>query len=211
MKIVASIREEQGSGSSRRLRRAGRVPGIVYGGRNEATPVSIEHNPLYHALRVEAFHSSILDLEIGDTQTQVLLRDVQWHPYKAQVLHVDFQRIAADEQITVRVPLHFINEEISPAVKLSAGIIGRVITEVEVTCLPAVLPSFIEVDLAHLEAGKSIHLNEITFPQGVSPVLPVGENPVVVTVTIQDVTEEESEAVAEEPAPAAPTAPPKKP
>lgn len=210
MKIVASIREEQGSGSSRRLRRAGRVPGIVYGGKSEATPVSIEHNPLYHALRVEAFHSSILEMEIGETHTQVLLRDVQWHPYKAQVLHVDFQRIAADEQITVRVPLHFINEEISPAVKLSAGIIGRVITEVEVTCLPAVLPSFIEVDLAHLEAGKSIHLNEIIFPQGVLPVLPVGENPVVVTVTIQDVTEEESETVAEEPAPAAPT-PPKKP
>ncbi|MDT3679419.1 MAG: 50S ribosomal protein L25/general stress protein Ctc [Burkholderiaceae bacterium] len=208
MKVVANVRKEQGSGASRRLRRAGYVPGIVYGGKNDAVPVSIEHNPLYHALRVEAFHSSILDLDIGGESAQVLLRDVQWHPYKPQVMHVDFQRVAADEKITVKVPLHFVNEENSPAVKLSAGIIGRVITEVEVSCLPGALPSFIEVDLSQLEAGKSVHLSDIAFPPGVSSVLPAGENPVVVTVTVPGAAEEEP---APAPAAAAPAAPaPKK-
>jgi large subunit ribosomal protein L25 len=208
MKVVANVRKEQGSGASRRLRRAGQVPGIVYGGKSEAVPVSIEHNPLYHALRVEAFHSSILELEIGEERVQALLRDVQWHPYKPQVMHVDFQRIAADEKITVRVPLHFVNEEVSPAVKLSAGIIGRVITEVEISCLPAALPSFIEVDLSQLEAGKSVHLSDIVFPAGVTPVLPAGENPVIVTVTVPGVAEEEPAAA---PAAATPAAPaPKK-
>lgn len=209
MKVVANVRREQGSGASRRLRRAGRVPGIVYGGKDEAVPVSIEHNPLYHALRTEGFHSSILEMEIDDARTQVLLRAVQWHPYKPQVMHVDFQRVAADEKITIKVPLHFVNEEVSPAVKLSAGIIGRVITEVEVSCLPAALPGFIEVDLSQLEAGKSVHLSDIAFPPGVSPVLPSGENPVVVTVTVPGAAEEEEPAPA--PAAAAPAAPaPKK-
>jgi len=209
MKVVANVRKEQGSGASRRLRRAGYVPGIVYGGKGEAVPISVEHNPLYHALRAESFHSSILELEFGDARAQVLLRDVQWHPYKPQVLHVDFQRVEAYEEITVKVPLHFVNEEISPAVKLSSGIVGRVITEVEVTCLPAALPTFIEVDLANLEAGKSVHLSDISFPAGVSPVLPAGENPVVVTVTVPGAAEgeegEESEAAATT-APAAPAA-----
>ena len=209
MKVVANVRKEQGSGASRRLRRSGYVPGIVYGGRNDAVAVSIEHNPLYHALRVEAFHSSILDLEIGGESAQVLLRDVQWHPYKPQVMHVDFQRVAADEKITVKVPLHFVNEENSPAVKLSAGIIGRVITEVEVSCLPGALPSFIEVDLSQLEAGKSVHLSDIAFPPGVTSALPAGENPVVVTVTVPGAAEEEPAPAAAAAAPAAPA--PKKP
>ncbi len=211
MKVVANVRKEQGSGASRRLRRAGQVPGIVYGGKNEPVAVSIEHNPLYHAMRVEGFHSSILEMEIGDERAQVLLRDVQWHPYKPQVMHVDFQRIAADEKITIKVPLHFVNEELSPAVKLSAGIIGRVITEVEVSCLPAALPSFIEVDLSQLEAGKSVHLSEIAFPQGVSPVLPAGENPVVVTVTVPGAVEEEPAAAAPAAAATPAAAAPKKP
>ncbi len=211
MKVVASIRKEQGTGASRRLRRAGHVPGIVYGGKDDAVPVSIEHNPLYHSLRVEGFHSSILEMQLDNERLQVLLRDVQWHPYKPQVMHVDFQRVAADEKITIKVPLHFVNEEISPAVKLSAGIIGRVITEVEVSCLPGALPSFIEVDLAHLEAGKSVHFNDINFPQGVTPVLPPGENPVVVTVTIPGAAEEEPEAApAAAATPAAAAAAPRK-
>jgi large subunit ribosomal protein L25 len=196
MKVVAKTRKEQGSGASRRLRRTGFVPGIVYGGKGEATPVSIEHNPLYHALRIEAFHSSILDMEIEDTKAQVLLRDVQWHPYKPQVLHVDFQRIAADERITVKVPLHFANEESSPAVKLSGGIVSRVMNEVEVSCLPGDLPSYIEVDLGTLEAGKSVHMSDIVFPKGVVPVPATGENPVVVTVTIPGTAEEEPAAEA---------------
>lgn len=200
MKVVATTRKEQGSGASRRLRRAGLVPGIVYGGKGEARPVSIEHNPLYHALRVEGFHSSILDMEIDGTSEHVLLRDVQWHPYKPLVLHIDFQRIAADRKVTIRVPLRFVNQETSPAVKLSGGIVGHVMNDVEITCLPADLPAFIEVDLAGLEVGKSVHLSDVVFPKGVSPVAGAGENPVLVTVTVPGAAEEE-------PAPAAPAAP----
>ncbi len=205
MKVVAITRKEQGSGASRRLRRAGLVPGIVYGGRGDARPVSIEHNPLYHALRVEGFHSSILDMEIDGASEHVLLRDVQWHPYKPLVMHIDFQRVAADEKITIRVPLRFMNQDISPAVKLSGGIIGHVINDVEISCLPNDLPGFIEVDLANLEAGKSIHFQDIVFPSGVTPLLPAGENPVVVIVTIPGAAEEEPAAAA--PAAAAAAAP----
>lgn len=203
MKVVATSRKEQGSSASRRLRRAGQVPGIVYGGNVEPTAVAIEHNPLYHSLRVEAFHSSILDMEIDGTKERVLLRDVQWHAYKPQVLHIDFQRVAADEKITVRVPLHFRNQEISPAVKLSAGIIGHVVNDVEVICLPGDLPSFIEVDLANLEAGKAVHLSDIVFPAGVAPVVSAGDDPVIVTVTIPGAAEEEPAAAAPAAAPAA--------
>lgn len=206
MKVVAKTRNEQGSGASRRLRRTGFVPGIVYGGKGAATPVAIEHNPLYHALRVEAFHSSILDMEIDGTKERVLLRDVQWHAFKPQVLHIDFQRVAADEKITVKVPLHFVNQEISPAVKLSAGIIGHVVNDVEVNCLPGDLPSFIEVDLANLETGKPVHLRDIVFPAGVAPVVPAGDNPVIVTVTIPGAAEEEPAAAPAAAAPAAPAA-----
>lgn len=202
MKVVAKTRNEQGSGASRRLRRTGFVPGIVYGGKGAATPVAIEHNPLYHALRVEAFHSSILDMDLDGTKERVLLRDVQWHAYKPLVLHIDFQRVAADEKITVKVPLHFVNQELSPAVKLSAGIIGHVVNDVEISCLPGDLPSFIEVDLANLEAGKPVHLRDIVFPAGVAPVVPAGDNPVIVTVTIPGAAEEEPAAT-----PAAPAAP----
>lgn len=206
MKVVASTRKEQGSGASRRLRRAGLVPGIVYGGKGDATPVSIEHNPLYHSLRVEAFHSSILDMELDGARERVLLRDVQWHAYKPQVMHIDFQRVAADEKITIKVPLHFVNQEVSPAVKLSAGIVGHVMNEVEVSCLPDDLPSFIEVDLANLEAGKPVHFSDIVFPKGVAPVAHAGDDPVIVTVTIPGAAEEEAAPAAS----ATPAAPPAK-
>ncbi|NLD70407.1 MAG: 50S ribosomal protein L25/general stress protein Ctc [Limnobacter sp.] len=196
MKVVARTRQEQGTGASRRLRRAGFVPGIVYGSKSEPTPVSIEHNPLFHALRVEAFHSTILDLELDGKTEQVLLRDVQWHPFKPQVLHVDLQRVAGDERLTVKVPLHFVNQEVSPAVKLSSAIIGHVLNEIEVSCLPKDLPSFIEVDLSTLEATQTIHANDLKLPAGVTLVGSAADNPVLVTVTlpVADTTEgEESE------------------
>lgn len=199
MKVVANERKAQGSSASRRLRRAGKVPGIVYGGTHEATQIEIDHNPLFHSLRVEAFHSSILDMEIGNEVQKVLLRDIQWHPYKQQVLHIDFQRVAADQKIQIKVPLHFTNQELSPAVKLSSAIISHVQTEVEVSCLPGDLPSFIEIDLASLEVGKTVHLSDVVFPKGVSPV--GGANPVLVTATQPVAAEEEKPAAA--PAPAA--------
>ncbi|MEK9719993.1 MAG: 50S ribosomal protein L25/general stress protein Ctc, partial [Quisquiliibacterium sp.] len=126
MKVVANKRNEQGTGASRRLRRAGKVPGIIYGGQGEPARIEVDHNSLYHALRVESFHSSILDLDLDGSSEQVLLRAVQWHPYKPQVMHIDFQRIDADHVITMRVPVHFMNQEISPAVKLGGAMISHV-------------------------------------------------------------------------------------
>jgi len=206
MKVVATTRKEQGSSASRRLRRSKHVPGILYGGADQQpTPIAIEHNPLYHALRVEAFHSSILDMELDGRSEQVLLRDVQWHPYRQQVMHIDFQRVAPDRPIHMRVPLHFRNQEVSPAVKQSAGIVGHVLTEIDITCLPKDLPGFIDVDLSSLEAGKPLHVRDIRFPEGVSPVLRSKENPVIVTVTIPGAEEAPTEtAAAAAPAKAAP-------
>lgn len=202
MKVVATTRKEQGSSASRRLRRSQQVPGILYGGSNEPTPIAIEHNPLYHALRVETFHSSILDMELDGRPEQVLLRAIQWHPYRQQVMHIDFQRVSADRPIHMRVPLHFRNQEASPAVKQSGGIVGHVLTEIDITCLPGDLPGFIDVDLSTLESGKPLHVRDIQFPAGVSPVLRAKENPVVVTVTIPGA--EEAPAAAAAAAPAAP-------
>ena len=184
MKVVATPRSAQGSGASRRLRRTGKVPGIVYGGTVTPTSIEIDHNPLYHSLRVEAFHSSILDMELDGKPEQVLLRDVQWHAYKQQVLHIDFQRVAADQKIHVKVPLHFANQETSPAVKVSAAIVSHVLTEIDVVCLPGALPEFIVVDLANLTAGHPLHLSDVTLPEGVVAVQ-AKENPVLVVATVK--------------------------
>jgi len=196
MKVVANTRTAQGSGASRRLRRAAKVPGIIYGGRVEPTAVELDHNALYHALRVEKFHSSVLDMELDGKPEQVLLRDVQWHPYRQQVMHIDFQRVAPDQKITLKVPLHFTNQEISPAVKLSAAIVSHVITELTVSCLPAHLPEFIEVDLSNLTPGHSVHIGDIAMPEGVTAVLRSKENPAIVTVTVPIVEEEKPAAAA---------------
>lgn len=197
MKVVANTRSAQGTGASRRLRRAGKVPGIIYGGTVTPTSIELDHNNLFHALRVESFHSSILDMELDGKAEKVLLRDVQWHPYKQLVLHIDFQRIDANQKITMKVPLHFTNQEVSPAVKLSGAIIGHVFTEIEVSCLPGSLPEFIEVDLSNLETGKTVHLRDIPLPEGVTLLLRAGENPAVINVTVPA-------AAVEEAAPAAP-------
>ena len=184
MKVVAEARKETGSGASRRLRRAAKVPGIIYGGESEAVQIALDHNPLYHSLRVESFHSSILDMELDGKSERVLLRDVQWHPYKPQVLHVDFQRVAANQKITIWVPFHFMNQENSPAVKESKAVVNHVLTEIEITCLPADLPEFIEVDLGGITLEHSLHLSAITLPAGVTPLLPPGADPVIATAVI---------------------------
>lgn len=168
MKVIAFVRKEQGTGASRRLRIAGQTPGIVYGGSEAPVSLSLDHNALYHALKKEAFHSSILDLEIDGKVQKVLLRDFQVHAYKQLVLHADFQRVDAKQAIHVKVPLHFVNAEISPAVKLSAGIISHVLTDLEISCLPSDLPEFVEVDLTALEVGHSIHLSDLKLPNGVT-------------------------------------------
>jgi large subunit ribosomal protein L25 len=184
MKVVAEERKEIGSGASRRLRRAAKVPGIVYGGDSQPLQIALDHNPLYHSLRVEAFHSSILDMEMSGKTERVLLRDVQWHPYKPQVLHVDFQRVAANQKITIKVPFHFMNQENSPAVKESKAVVNHVLSEIEITCLPADLPEFIEVDLGNITLEDSMHLSAITLPPGVTPLLPPGSDPVIATAVM---------------------------
>jgi large subunit ribosomal protein L25 len=183
MKVVAFARTEQGSGASRRLRTAGFTPGIVYGGPNAPAPIKLDHNALYHALKKEAFHSSILDLEVDGKAEKVLLRDFQVHAYKQLVLHVDFQRVDPNQKIHVKVPLHFINAEVSPAVKLSAAVVSHVLSELEITCLPKDLPEFVEVDLSALEAGASLHVSDIKLPAGVT-VAHAQDNPTIVTAMV---------------------------
>src|SRR5690554_3127764 len=168
MKFNATSRDNKGSSASRRLRRAGRVPAIVYGGKAAPLNIELDHNEIFHALRKEEFHASILQMQVdGNKAEPVLLRSVQWHAYKPQVLHVDFQRVDASQALHTKVPLHFINGDESPAVKLSNAIISHVVTELEITCLPAALPQFIEVNLADLLGGASVHLADIKLPKGV--------------------------------------------
>jgi len=206
MKVVATTRSAQGTSASRRLRRTGKVPGIVYGSTDTPVSIELDHNDLFHSLRKEAFHSSILDLEIdGSAASSVLLRDVQMHPFKQQVLHIDFQRVAANEKIHVRVPLHYINADSSPAVKISANVVSHVMNDIEVICLPKDLPEFIEIDLGELEAQGAVHVSDLKLPAGVE-VTPQPEE-VVATATMPDeMIEEELAPVEGDPAAAAPVA-----
>ena len=180
MKFVAFERKQQGTGARRRLRFAGKVPGIVYGA-GEPALVELDHNALYHAMKKEAFHSSILDMEVDGKTTQVLLRDFQMHPYKQQVLHVDFQRVDATTRITKKVPLHFVGEAESPAVKTDKGTVNHVLTQLEITCLAQQLPEFIEVDLSNLTMGHSIHVNDLKLADHIKVVTHGKPNPVVAT------------------------------
>lgn len=167
MKFKAFSRDVQGSSASRRLRRAGNVPAIVYGGNAQPVAITLDHNQIYHDLRKDVFHASILDMDLDGKVEKVLLRAVQWHAYKPQVLHVDFQRVRADQPITTRVPLNFLNGDESPAVKLHSQVISQLLVDLEITCLPADLPASIDVDLAELEAGATITLAAISLPAGV--------------------------------------------
>jgi large subunit ribosomal protein L25 len=181
MKFVAFSREVQGTGASRRLRIAGKVPGIVYGA-GEPAQIELDHNALYFALKKEAFHASILEMELNGQVDQVLLRDVQYHPYKQLVLHVDFQRVSATQKLHIKVPLHFTNEDAGPGVKLGGGLVNHVTTEVEVACLAKDLPEFIEVDLGALKLGENIHASQLKLPKGVSLVKHGEDDPVVVSI-----------------------------
>jgi len=197
MKVSAHTRKAQGTSASRRLRHANKVPGVLYGGDAAPTAIEVEHNPLFHSLRKEKFHASILDMELDGRSEQVLLRDFQMHPYRPLVMHVDFQRVSADKPVHVRVPLHFVGQENSPAVKLSGAMIGHVLQEVDIACLPRDLPEYVEVDLSGLTAQDTIKVRDLKLPAGVKAVLKGKENPVVVSVTIQGAhVEEEATAAA---------------
>jgi large subunit ribosomal protein L25 len=189
MKFVAFERAKQGTGASRRLRITGRTPGIVYGGTAEPLMIELDHNALWHAIKKEAFHASILDMEFNGKESKVLLRNVQMHPYKQLILHTDFQRVEANTKLHMKVPLHFNGEENSPAVKTDACLVNHVMTELEVACLPADLPEFITVDLSGLVKGKSLHAADLTLPKGVTVVTHGKANPVIVAVVTPVVEE----------------------
>ncbi|HEX5286779.1 MAG TPA: 50S ribosomal protein L25/general stress protein Ctc [Polaromonas sp.] len=200
MKFVAFERTQLGTGASRRLRITGRTPGIVYGGTTEATLIEIDHNALWHAIKKEAFHASILEMELAGKAQKVLLRDLQMHPFKQQILHIDFQRVEAKTRMTVKVPLHYSGEEESPAVKTENCLANHVMSELTVSCFPADIPEFINVDLSALKKGSSLHVKDITLPKGVKFVAKGQENPVLVSVTA--IAEEVEAAPAADAAPA---------
>ena len=192
IEFTAFQRSNQGTGPSRRMRRTGRVPGVVYGAGQASEAIEVDHNALARHLKMESFHASILDMTLGGSKQRVLLRDVQMHPWKAEVLHVDFQRVAADRKIHMKVPLHFINADLCPGAK-EGGVVNHVMNDVDVQCLPDDLPEFIEVDLATLNLGDSTHVSELAMPQGVELVPRLkADNPVVVTVQVPRAAVEET-------------------
>ncbi|MDE2260265.1 MAG: 50S ribosomal protein L25/general stress protein Ctc [Betaproteobacteria bacterium] len=197
MDIVVTHRTVQGTGASRRLRHNGRVPGILYGAGKEAQSIELDHNELFHKLRQEAFHASVLTLKLDGEAQPALLRDVQMHPFRPIVLHVDFQRVDIHSKIHMKVPLHFINADISPGVKQSGANISHILNEVEVFCLPADLPEFIEVDLKDLAVGHSLHLTDIKAPAGIEFAAMIkGENPPVAAAVLPRAARVEDEEVA---------------
>ncbi|HQR98093.1 MULTISPECIES: 50S ribosomal protein L25/general stress protein Ctc [unclassified Polaromonas] len=208
MKFVAFERAKQGTGASRRLRITGRTPGIVYGGTGEPSLIELDHNALWHAIKKEAFHASVLEMELGGKTQKVLLRDLQMHPFKQLVLHIDFQRVDAKTRLTMKVPLHYSGQEESPAVKAENCLVNHVLTELSISCLPKDLPEFIAVDLSGLKKGTSLHVKDITLPKGVKFVAKGGmDNPVLVSVSaVSEEAEADAAAAAAAAAPVDPKA-----
>jgi len=197
IEVTAFPRAQQGSSASRRLRVAGRVPGIVYGADKAAQNVELDHKALLRNLGLEAFHASILDMTLDGQKFQALLRDYQMHPWKKQVVHVDFQRVDKNRKIHMRVPLHFVNAEIAPGVKTGGGVVQHTLNAIDIQCLPDDLPAYIEVDLKDMELNETLHVMELTMPRGVEPVSKLKlENPSVVSVHVpkEIVIEEEAAA-----------------
>ncbi|HSN44993.1 MAG TPA: 50S ribosomal protein L25/general stress protein Ctc [Casimicrobiaceae bacterium] len=201
--FTAFARTQEGRGASRRMRRTGKAPGIVYGGAAAPQPIELDHNALFHALRNEAFHASILTMKLDGAATKVLLRDVQMHPFKNEILHVDFQRIDENRRIHMKVPLHFANEDVSPAVKISGALVSHVLNDINIACLPKDLPEFVEVDLSNLAVGQSLHASGLKLPPGVTLVSHGKLDPVVATAVMPRAHTETEEAAATETAAAA--------
>lgn len=202
MQFAATTRAQQGTGASRRMRFTGKTPGIVYGAGEQPQLIEMDHNAIFHALKKEVFHSSVLDLDIDGKTTKVVLRDVQYHPFKQQILHVDFQRVDETTKIEMRVPLHFEGVENSPAVKEDKCTVTPLIHELAVVCMPAHLPENIVVDLSGLTVKSALGLNNLTkMPYGVKAVVRgSNKNPALVNVKLPEVAPAEGAA----PAPAAP-------
>lgn len=193
MKFTAYERTQQGTGASRRLRHAAKVPGIVYGAGTPQT-IELDHNALFFALKKEAFHSSILEMELGGQVQKVLLRDFQMHAYKPQVLHVDFQRVDETTRLRKKVPLHFTGEENSPAVKTDKCLVNHVAVDLEIECLAAKLPEFVTIDLSGLAKNQSLHVSDLKLPEGIKAVRRGTLNPVIVSVSVPKAEEEAAPA-----------------
>ena len=192
IEINAKERKSKGTGASRRLRHEGTTPGILYGGVKDSISLEIDTKELFMQFRHEAFHASILTLNLEGKKESVILRDFQMHPVRNNIQHIDFQRINENEKISVKVPFHFINEETAPGVKIEGGLVSHIMTEIDISCLPKDLPQYIEVDLGELAMGESIHLSEVTVPEGVELTSLTDENdPAITSISKPKVVVEE--------------------
>jgi large subunit ribosomal protein L25 len=203
--LNAEVRDVKGKGASRRLRRDDKVPAVMYGADKDAVMLTLEHDALYHQVKNEAFYSSILNVNIaGRGQEQAVLRDIQMHPYKPRIAHLDLQRVSATEKIRMRVPLHFLNQEIAPGVKQQGGIVAHLMSEIDITCLPKDLPEFLTVDMANVELNQSVHLSDIKMPDGVAitSLTHGGEDLAVASISLIHEEVEAAPAVVEAAAPA---------
>lgn len=207
--ISAEVRDVKGKGASRRLRREGKVPAVMYGAGKDPVNLTLDHNALFQQVRNEAFYSSILTVKVGSEQEQAVLRDIQMHPYKPRIAHIDLQRISATEKIHMKVPLHFINQESAPGVKQQGGIVNHLITEVDVTCLPKDLPEFLTVDMGNVALNQSVHLSDIPLPAGVefTSLARGGDDLAVAAISAPRVEVEEAPAAEAAPAEGAAAAP----
>ncbi len=200
--LIADFREDQGKGASRRLRREGKVPAVIYGAGRPPRSLSFDHNKVLRELENESFYSSVLSIKVGDKSQAAVVKDIQRHPSKPIILHMDFQRIVEDEAIRMNVPLHFIGGDTAPGVKLEGGTVSQLMTDVEISCLPKDLPEFIEVDISGLSVGEMVHISELTLPAGVEiPELAQGpehDHPVVSIQVLRAAAVEEDEATDEE-------------
>ena len=192
IEINAKERKSKGTGASRRLRHEGTTPGILYGGVKDSISLEIDTKELFMQFRHEAFHASILTINLEGKKESVILRDFQMHPVRNNIQHIDFQRINENEKINVKVPFHFVNEDTAPGVKIEGGLVSHIMTEIDISCLPKDLPQYIEVDLGELAMGESIHLSEITVPEGVELTSLTDENdPAITSISKPKVVVEE--------------------
>ena len=193
--LIAVMRDDQGKGASRRLRRQGKVPAIIYGAGREPRSLMFDHNKVLQQLEDPSFYSSILNIKVGDKSRAAIVKDIQRHPAKRRILHIDLQRIVEDEKIKMQIPIHYLGEEEAVGVKLGGGTVSKLMTELEISCLPKDLPEFLEVDISELELDQMLNVSDINLPEGteISELL-IEQNPAIVSIQeIKEIIEEDIE------------------
>ena len=193
--LIAEMRDDQGKGASRRLRRQGKVPAIIYGAGREPRSLMFDHNKVLQQLEDPSFYSSILNIKVGDKSRAAIVKDIQRHPAKRRILHIDLQRIVEDEKIKMQIPIHYLGEEEAVGVKLGGGTVSKLMTELEITCLPKDLPEFLEVDISELELDQMLNVSDIKLPEGTEITeLLIEQNPAIVSIQeIKEIIEEDIE------------------